>query len=68
MAAAKAATLTFRIDPSMKKARRTAAQQECRSIPNMVEVLIRDYCVLNGISVEEPSSKPRQDRSEPESQ
>lgn len=51
MATTKTATLTFRIDPGVKEALRTAAQQEHRSIANMVEVLIRDYCQREGIPV-----------------
>jgi hypothetical protein len=51
MATTKTATLTFRIDPGVKEALRTAAQQEHRSIANMVEVLIRDYCGRNGIEI-----------------
>lgn len=58
MATTKTATLTFRIDPGVKEALRTAAQQEHRSIANMVEVLIRDYCGRNGIPIEEPTQKP----------
>lgn len=58
MATTKTATLTFRIDPGVKEALRTAAQQEHRSIANMVEVLIRDYCGRNGIPIEESTSKP----------
>jgi len=57
MAATKTATLTFRIDPALKEALRTAAQQEHRSIANMVEVLIRDYCGRNGIPIKQPTSK-----------
>lgn len=53
MATTKTATLTFRIDPGVKEALRTAAQQEHRSIANMVEVLIRDYCGRNGIPIPE---------------
>ncbi len=59
MATTKTATLTFRIDPGVKEALRTAAQQEHRSIANMVEVLIRDYCGRKDIPVEEPTSQPR---------
>ncbi|TNF09476.1 MAG: hypothetical protein EP323_00240 [Gammaproteobacteria bacterium] len=47
----KTATLSFRIDPGIKEALRTAAHREHRSIANMVEVLIRDYCVQNGIPI-----------------
>lgn len=53
MAAAKTSTLTFRIEPGLKEALRTAAAREHRSIANMVEVLIRDYCGRNGIAIPE---------------
>lgn len=53
MATTKSATLTFRIAPGVKEALRTAAQQEHRSIANMMKVLIRDYCGRNGIEIEE---------------
>ena len=56
MASTKTATLTFRIDPKLKEALRTAAQREHRSIANMVEVLIRDYCEANGIAVPSPQN------------
>ena len=51
MATAKTTTLTFRIEPELKEALRTAAQQEHRSIANMVAVLIRDYCGRKGIEI-----------------
>ena len=51
MASIKTATLTFRIDPGLKEALRIAADQEHRSIANMVEVLIRDYCEQRGIAI-----------------
>ena len=51
MAASKTATLTFRIDPALKEALRLAANPEHRSIANMVEVLIRDYCEQRGIEI-----------------
>lgn len=54
MGTTKTATLTFRIDPGLKDALRSAAQQEHRSIANMVELLIRDYCELHGIAVAGP--------------
>ena len=53
MATAKTTTLTFRIEPGLKEALRTAAVREHRSIANMVEVLIREYCGRNGITVPE---------------
>ena len=54
MATTKTATLSFRIDPGVKEALRTAAQQEHRSIANMVDVLIRDYCGRDGIEIPAP--------------
>lgn len=51
MATAKTTTLTFRIEPGLKEALRVAAEQEHRSIANMVEVMIRDYCGQNGVPV-----------------
>lgn len=51
MATTKSTTLTFRIEPRLKEALRTAAAREHRSIANMVEVLIRDYCGRNGIAI-----------------
>ncbi len=53
MATTKTATVTFRIDPAVKEALCTAAAREHRSIANMVEVLIRDYCGRNGITIPE---------------
>jgi hypothetical protein len=51
MATSKTATLTFRIDPGLKEALRIAASLEHRSIANMIEVLIRDYCEQRGIAI-----------------
>lgn len=47
----KTATLTFRIMPQLKKALCDAADRDHRSIANMVEVLIRNYCAQNGIDI-----------------
>lgn len=58
MATIKTATLTFRIDPGLKEALRIAADQEHRSIANMIEVLIRDYCDHRGIAIS-PSEEPK---------
>jgi len=53
MATGKTSTLTFRIEPGLKEALRTAAERDHRSIANMVEVMIRDYCGRNGITIPE---------------
>jgi hypothetical protein len=54
MATTKTTTLTFRIEPALKEALRLAADQEHRSIANMVEVMIRDHCTRMGIPIVEP--------------
>ena len=51
MATGKTTTLTFRIKPALKEGLRAAAEREHRSIANMVEVLIRDYCGRNDITI-----------------
>jgi len=59
MATAKTTTLTFRIEPELKEALRTAAEREHRSIANMVAVLIMDHCERNDIPVELDSASGR---------
>lgn len=59
MATSKTTTLTFRIEPELKKALRTAAEREHRSIANMVAVLIMDYCKRNDIPLEPDSVSGR---------
>ncbi len=56
MATTKTTTLTFRIDPALKEALRSAAEREHRSLANMVEVLIRDYCDQNDIAIPSQST------------
>lgn len=51
MATIKTATLTFRIDPALKEALRLVANLEHRSITNMIELLILDYCERRGIEI-----------------
>lgn len=58
MAGTKTATLTFRIEPGLKEALRTAAEREHRSIANMVEVMIREYCRMKGIAIPEGGVLP----------
>lgn len=43
MTTAKTETVTFRIRPEIKAALRQAAEDERRSLANMLEVMIRDY-------------------------
>lgn len=51
MATVKTSTLTFRIEPGLKEALRTAAELEHRSIANMVEVLIMKHCEEHQITI-----------------
>jgi hypothetical protein len=51
MVTAKTATLTFRIDPSVKEALRIAVGPEHRSIANMVETLILSNCERHVIAI-----------------
>ena len=67
MATAKTTTLTFRIEPALKEALRTAADREHRSIANMVEVLIRDYCGRNDITIQEQRALLLEDERKPQS-
>lgn len=53
MATTKLTTLTLRIDPMIKEGLRLLAEKEHRSLTNMVEVMIRDYCKLHGVAIPE---------------
>jgi hypothetical protein len=53
MATTKSITLTLRVDPMIKEDLRLLAEKEHRSLTNMVEVMIRDYCKLHNITLSE---------------
>ena len=53
MASSKTATLNLRIDPVLKEAARIAALRDHRSVANLIEVLIRQHCEEQGISIPE---------------
>jgi hypothetical protein len=53
MTTGKTTTLTFRIEPRLKEALRTAAEQEHRSVANMVTVMIREYCARVGVGIDD---------------
>ena len=59
MTNAKTATLSFRIEPALKQALRTTAEQEHRSIANMVEVMIREYCGRVGVVIADKTIEGR---------
>jgi len=56
MAETKSTTLTVRIQPVVKEGLRVAAEQERRSLANMIEVMIRDYCARAGVALEEKAT------------
>ena len=51
MATTKTTTLTLRVDPMIKEGLRLLAEKEHRSLTNMVEVMIRDYCKLHNVTL-----------------
>jgi hypothetical protein len=53
MATGKTGTLTIRFEPGLKEALRTAAKREHYSIADMMEVVIRDYCGQDGVTIRE---------------
>lgn len=57
MAGTKATTLTLRIDPAIKEGLRAVAAQEHRSLANMIEVMILDYCGRNGVAIPEQGAQ-----------
>ncbi|WBX89120.1 ribbon-helix-helix protein, CopG family [Achromobacter mucicolens] len=51
MSNGKTATLSIRIEPNLKETLRAVAEREHRSIANMVEVMIREYCGRVGVGI-----------------
>ncbi len=49
----KTETLNLRVEPRIKDALRAAAEQEHRSLANMIEVMVIDFCARQGISIPE---------------
>jgi hypothetical protein len=49
LAALKTETLTVRLAPNVKAALRGAADREHRSLANMLEVMILDWCEANAL-------------------
>jgi hypothetical protein len=45
-----------RIEPAVKEGLKKMAEQERRSIANLIEIMIRDYCGRNGIAIPEQGS------------
>jgi len=49
MKAAKTEAITVRIEPAVKAGLKSMAERELRSLANMIEVMIRDYCGRNAV-------------------
>ena len=58
MAETKSTTLTVRIHPAVKEGLRAVAEQERRSLANMIDVMIRDYCGRSDITIDESTTSP----------
>lgn len=55
----KTETLNLRVSPELKELTRLAAAREHRTVANLIEVLVREHCVRNGIALQaagQPSS------------
>ena len=46
----KSETLNLRVTPEFKELVRVAAERESRSISNLLELVLRDYCRQQGIA------------------
>ena len=59
MAAVKTETVTVRIEPAVKAGLKAVAEQERRSLANMIEVMIRQYCDAAGVQIGGPEAAPQ---------
>lgn len=55
----KSISISFRVTPRMKLLMEAAAENERRSLTNLIETLVEDYCLLKGIKVSEITPKNR---------
>jgi hypothetical protein len=56
----KTAALNIRISQPLKDALCEACKREHRSMVNMIEILIREYCEINDISIQEGADIPKE--------
>ena len=59
MAVSKSEVISVRVEPRIKAALQKVADNQMRSVANMVEVMVVAYCKANGVSVEEVSKEIR---------
>ena len=57
MTVSKTEVVSVRVEPRIKAALQAVAARELRSVANMIEVMVVDYCKANGVSVGEPSKE-----------
>ncbi|PCM45555.1 hypothetical protein [Marinobacter sp. ANT_B65] len=58
----KSETLNLRVSPTFKRALKEAADNEQRSMVNMLEVLLSDYCDRKGIELTDLQAIPPADK------
>lgn len=58
----KSETLNLRVSPGFKQILKQAADHEQRSMVNMLEVLLGDYCDRTGLVSPDPKSTPPADK------
>lgn len=58
MTVCKTEVVSVRVEPRIKAALQRVADQEIRSLANMVEVMVLSYCKANGVPVESASKAP----------
>ena len=52
MAVSKSEVVSARVEPRIKAALQRVADQEIRSVANMIEVMVLAYCKANGVPVD----------------
>lgn len=61
----KTETVNLRLSPRMKELLRTAAEREHRTLSNMIEALVLDYCESEGIVVAQDERSASRARKKP---
>ncbi len=64
MRAHKSIGLSFRVTPKTKLLLEAAAAREHRSLTNMLELLVEDYCARHHLGGAEPARDVGEDRAE----
>lgn len=62
MSTEKSVGISFRVTPRLKRLLEAAALRERRSLTNMLEILVEDYCNRKGIH--DPADEKQGNRSE----